>query len=381
MNIYEQLAFLDYIHNGIIVVDKELRVVFWNRWLEFKTFIKKDAIAGTKLYENFNYINEKELKRKVKFVINFKQQSFYTVEPHKFLIDIQLNNITNRTFELMQQNVILAPFTLNGSSDYAIIHIHDVTELEATNQKLKNKIEEIKQQQALIESQSRLAAMGEMMENITHQWKQPLNTILSLSRILKNKIDDKKLISKIYQSAEFLYRTVNDFRNFSVNLADDKSTFNLNESIESTLNIFSFNINKFDIKFDKSIENKEILICGKISEFNQVLLVILNNAKDALEQKESSTNPTIFIKTKIKDDIKDDIVELIIEDNGTGIPKDLLIKIFEPYFTTKFRDQGTGIGLNMAYNIIKKLNGSIVATSSDNGAIFTINLPILKKDN
>lgn len=130
-----KLSFLDSIHSGILIVNEELTVYFWNKWLEARTNISKDEITEENLLDFFHYIDEEQLKRKIKFVKNFKSQSFYSVNPHRFLIDIKLNNITNKVFDLMQQNVILSPFTYNDE-DLIIIQIYDVTELEAVNLKL-----------------------------------------------------------------------------------------------------------------------------------------------------------------------------------------------------------------------------------------------------
>jgi len=373
----DSLKVLDYIYSGMIVIDADLKIHYWNRWLEVKTFIKKESLIGVRITDYFNFIDENELKRKIKFTINFKRQSFYTVGTHKFLIDIELTKITDKIFEVMQQNVIIAPFDLcdDGDKKYALIQIEDVTQLEAAKKRLEIALEKVKLQQATLQSQSRLAAMGEVMENITHQWKQPLNTIISLSNVLSHQLKDKKLINKIKESAEYLHRTVNYFRSFSQDIAQEDSKFDVAESIDKVLGVFDYE--SFGIKIIKSIDvDSNIFVNGKISEFNQVLLVMLNNAKDALELKKES-KPVIKISLKREEDR----VVLDIEDNGTGIKDEIKEKIFEPYFTTKFKDQGTGIGLNMAYNIVKKMKGYIdVGNSSElKGAMFRIVLPVEKE--
>jgi len=386
----EALKVLDYVYAGMIVVDSDLKIYYWNKWLEIKTFIKKDEIIGSHLSDFFNFIDENELKRKVKFTINFKQQSFYTVEPHRFLIDIELTKITDKIFEVMQQNVTITPFnigTSNGNSckndhvlggvgdkKFALIQIDDVTQLEAAKKRLEMALDKLQQQQATLQSQSRLAAMGEIMENITHQWKQPLNTIVSLSGVLSMQLKDKKIINKIKESAEYLHKTVNYFRSFSCDVKQDDSVFNIIESIEKVLGIFDYE--GFGVKIKRDFDVKEVYVKGKISEFNQVLLVILNNAKDACMLKKEC-EPLVLIT--LRED--HEFVYLTIEDNGTGIKDDIKKRVFEPYFTTKFKDQGTGIGLNMAYNIVKNMDGYIIADNSEKlgGALFKIVLPFSKE--
>ena len=385
----EALKVLDYVYAGMIVVDSDLKIYYWNKWLEIKTFIKKDEIIGSYLSDFFNFIDEEELKRKIKFTVNFKQQSFYTVEPHRFLIDIELTKITDKIFEVMQQNVTITPFDIKiteedkcdeifgdiSNKKFALIQIDDVTQLEAAKKRLEMALDKLQQQQATLQSQSRLAAMGEIMENITHQWKQPLNTIVSLSNVLSMQLKDKKVINKIKESAEYLHKTVNYFRSFSCDVKQFDSTFNIIESIEKVLGIFDYE--GFGVRIKRDFDVKEVFVRGRISEFNQVLLVILNNAKDACMLKK--TNEPLVLITLREDH---EFVYLTIEDNGTGLSEDVKKKVFEPYFTTKFKDQGTGIGLNMAYNIIKKMNGYIIADNSEKlgGASFKIVLPFYTEE-
>jgi len=261
--------------------------------------------------------------------------------------------------------VAMTKISLNGR-DTIYVRWRDIHNYKLLQFSLEEQVE--KQSQALITG-SRLAAIGEMMENITHQWKQPLSVILNLVNILKLEFPTNKELTIISEQTKYLNNTIADFKNFSASSEDEKRFFNLNKSIETTLKIFQFQIETHNINIETKLE-ENITIKGDIGKFNQALLVILSNAKDAfLENRIESKS--IILRTWQTDQE----IFLTIEDNGGGIPSKIIDKIFEPYFTTKFKDKGTGIGLSMTHNIIQQIKGSIEVENSKNGAIFKIILP------
>ena len=218
-----------------------------------------------------------------------------------------------------------------------------------------------KEKEKLLNQQSKLAAMGEMLNNIAHQWRQPLSTISTSATGTKIQkeldcLSDTQLhnaLDTINNSAQYLSQTIDDFRNF-FNPANDKiSKFLIDKTIDKTLNIISSELNNKNIKVIKNSSNIEVLLIE--NELIQVLVNIINNAKDALVKIENKKR-LIFI------DIYEDENTLIIEikDNAKGIPLNIIDRIFEPYFTTKHKSQGTGIGLYMSREIIvNHLKGSI----------------------
>jgi len=232
--------------------------------------------------------------------------------------------------------------------------------------------EQVLQQSKAIIVNSRLAGIGEMMENITHQWKQPLSLILNLVQLMKLEISKNKNLSIIEEQTKYLNNTITDFKNYSTPSEQTKKVFNLKESVDASIHLFDFQAEQHQIKITTKLE-KDAKVRGDFRTFNQALLVILSNAKDALiEHKQNDRE----IRIKIKESRKN--ICLIISDNGGGIPNEVIHKIFEPYFTTKFKDKGIGIGLSMTYNIIKQLKGEIDVCNSKYGAIFKITLPKLK---
>ncbi|MGA1932184.1 transporter substrate-binding domain-containing protein [Arcobacter sp. YIC-464] len=220
---------------------------------------------------------------------------------------------------------------------------------------------EIKDKEQLIIQQSKMASLGEMIGNIAHQWRQPLSFISTAATGMKlqkefNQLDDKTFndtIDNISQTTRFLSQTIDDFQNY---LKTDKTKimFNLSSSIEKLLNIVksSFTNNFIDIELDL---DKNIDLNSFENELNQALLNIINNSKDALKDKDYDDR---FIKINTYRKESDAIIEVI--DNAGGIKEEIIDRVFEPYFTTKHKSQGTGLGLYMTHKIINEsLNGEI----------------------
>jgi signal transduction histidine kinase len=250
----------------------------------------------------------------------------------------------------------------------------------------QNKTLEIEkhQKEELLYQQSKMAAMGEMIGNIAHQWRQPLSVISTASTGAKmqkemNCLSDTELIDSltaINTSAQYLSSVIDDFKNF-FNPSNNKITeFDIADTFSKTLNLVKAQFTSKDIEIIQDI--KEFRIASIENELIQVLINILNNARDALITKENHRK-LIFINTYIKDNI----LYLEIKDNAGGIEKDNIDRIFEPYFTTKHKSQGTGIGLYMSKEIIEKhLNGKLNVSNktyvfediSYFGACFTIEL-------
>ncbi len=250
----------------------------------------------------------------------------------------------------------------------------------------KRKILEIekKQKEDLLFQQSKMAAMGEMLGNIAHQWRQPLSNISIASTGTKiqkemNCLSDEQLYSaltSINDSAQYLSQTIEDFRSF-FNPSDNKmNKFFIDDCLNKTLSLVKTQFISKNIEIIKNIENFELLSIE--NELIQVLINILNNARDSLviNQKEKKL---IFINTYKKEDIS--YIEIL--DNAGGIENNIIDRIFEPYFTTKHKSQGTGIGLYMSEEIVRThLNGNITASNEKylydgieyKGAKFTITI-------
>jgi len=241
--------------------------------------------------------------------------------------------------------------------------------------------QEIREQQAILTQQSRLAALGEMIGNIAHQWRQPINSLGLIVQDLKeayrfgelNQSYVETISAKAMEQIHYMSNTIDDFRNF-FNPDKDKKMFSLNKSIQNTKNILKQGIRNNSIECEISIP-KDIFIYGYKNEFSQVIFNLLSNARDAVMSNKPKT-PKIKIQVKNKKNS----AEISVSDNGGGIPPDILPSIFDPYFTTKSEGKGTGIGLYMAKKIIENhMDGSLLVHNTKDGVCFTIVLPIEKK--
>jgi PAS domain S-box-containing protein len=251
---------------------------------------------------------------------------------------------------------------------------------------IKLDITKEKEYQEIFLQQSKMASMGELLENISHQWRQPLSIISSVSSSQKihlqldNQIEKEKLIEsfdKIFNTTQTLSQTIDNLKEF-FNHDDEMTIFNIKESINKSLDLckMSLDINKVTI-IKNNVDGNLI---GKEKELIQALLNILNNSTDAFNTNKID-NRYIYINS----DISNSIITLKIQDNAGGINESIIDKVFDLYFTTKHKYLGTGIGLYMTYQIItKNFNGSINIENSDliindikqKGTLVTINIPI-----
>ncbi len=257
-------------------------------------------------------------------------------------------------------------------------------ELEELNHTLEKRvndaIEKNRQNEQILMQQSKLAAMGEMIGNIAHQWRQPLTRlsliIQNITIAYENDKLNKAFIKKSEKSAldqiEFMSDTIDDFREFFAPNRD-KELFCIEDILKEALKLQSASIKHNNISLNLEMQHC-LKVYGYKNEFAQVILNIINNAKDAFIER-NIKNRKIWIKT-FKEDKN---INIVIIDNAGGIEKENINSIFEPYFTTKFKSMGTGIGLYMSKVIIQKhMNGSISVENVKDGAQFIIKIPINK---
>ncbi|MBU5613986.1 PAS domain-containing sensor histidine kinase [Geomonas azotofigens] len=235
-------------------------------------------------------------------------------------------------------------------------------------------VEELRRQEQLLIRQGRLAAMGEMIGNIAHQWRQPLNTLGLIVQELpsfyeqgmftKQYLDNS--VCRAMQVINYMSRTIDGFRNF-FGPEKEKQRFKAATILEQTLAILQAAFAAAKIAFDVEAD-PEAEIFGSPNEYSQVLVNILMNAKDALLERKVA-DPRIVIRLGWRGGK----TFLTIEDNAGGIPADIVEKVFDPYFTTKGPDKGTGIGLFMSKTIIEKnMQGALTVCNTERGARFCI---------
>jgi len=250
---------------------------------------------------------------------------------------------------------------------------------ENLEKKIKREIENNRTKDIQLLHQSKMASLGDMIANIAHQWRQPLSVISTTASGMKlekeyNLLTDEKFnqyCDSIVYKTEYLSNTIDTFRNF---IKDEKEIKEIviQDSIEMALKIINTTLKNNHIELIKDIHSLDNIKLNIVSgELEQVIINIINNAKDILLER-FIEKP--FVKVSLKE--HKDLIFIIIEDNGGGIQKDIIAKIFEPYFTTKHQSLGTGLGLHMSYKIVKEsLKGNIYVENTGNGAKFFIEIP------
>ena len=253
---------------------------------------------------------------------------------------------------------------------------------------IQQEIDENRKKDVVMFQHARLAQMGEMINNIAHQWRQPLSMVSAIVQNIHFKYQLDKLeadffnknIEEIKKILQQMSQTITDFQNFFHPNREEEEYF-IENSIDHTIDLLGHSMEKSDIEFIRLERNDLVHIMGYPNEFAQTLLNIFSNAKDALLQNDLYEKRCIYIETMLLEDR----LLISISDNAGGIPEDVLDKVFNPYFTTKEQGKGTGIGLYMCKQIIEKnMNGSIYVhnklfPNGENGAEFIIELPNMEE--
>jgi len=253
-------------------------------------------------------------------------------------------------------------------------------ELQKINKNLQEiveeKVKEVRDRDKILLQQSKMAAMGEMIGAIAHQWRQPLNSLALNIQLLEdlaeeNQLTPKKMeefVDKNMQTIQFMSQTIDDFRNF---FRKDKEVteFDLKESIEKTINLQRAQLQDHNISLETHLQ--PVKIKGYKNEFMQVILNLISNAKDAIIERRKIVGD-FKGKVVVTDEIDKDKIVIRIKDNGGGIPEEVKERIFEPYFTTKEEGKGTGIGLYMVKEIVERMGGKVEVRNVDDGAEFII---------
>ncbi len=252
-------------------------------------------------------------------------------------------------------------------------------ELRQLNQSLEQRVrEEVgknREKDHLLIQQSRLAAIGEMIGNIAHQWRQPINALTLLLANIKdayefNELDQDYLDKTVKKGQTIIQRmstTIDDFRNF-FKPNKEKTRFSVNEAVADALSILeaAFKNGNITVALDAA---EEVTAYGYRNEYSQVLLNLLSNAKEAIQER-NALGGEIHVSVSVNNGH----AEVTVEDNAGGIPADILPRIFDPYFTTK--EKGTGIGLYMSKMIIEhSMDGTIAVDNGPGGACFAVTTP------
>ncbi|WP_201352822.1 FIST N-terminal domain-containing protein [Hydrogenimonas urashimensis] len=247
--------------------------------------------------------------------------------------------------------------------------------------RIEQEVQRNREKDKMLYHQSKLAAMGEMINNIAHQWRQPLNIIalvmqdLSLKSKLGNLTPEMVVLAekKINDTLKYLSDTIDDFRSFASEREESSrpGRFEAGKMIKDAIRLISVVLEDVHIRLRLELPEIDCEVNGRANDLKQVILNLVYNAIDILKEREIE-NPEITIGMRC-----DGKVILYVHDNGGGIEKELLDKIFEPYFTTKYQSRGSGLGLYMSKMIVeKRFKGEIEVKNCPEGACFEIKIPV-----
>jgi len=350
-----------------------------------KLILEKNIITGdAELTAIENILESSEYKGNIFYEYDQKlTYSAFLFDERTFIsAGVDLNSIK----KIIERETKISHANLNKKITFLILNILAIAIIffifsylmaKKIEKMFKNYRLKIANSQQLLIQKTKMASMGEMIGNIAHQWRQPLAQLSGIFLDVETAHSHKELTQKYLEKRtdeandllEYMSKTIDDFKEF-YNPNVEQINFNLSLSVYNAIKIVNSSLKFYNINVHVKV-NKSLHVKGQSNEFSQVILNLISNAKD-IALKRKITEPKIEISTN---ETKKNIY-LHVEDNCGGIDKDILEKIFKPYFTTKY-NYGTGIGLYMCKIIIEsKMVGKISATNRDSyGAIFTIILP------
>jgi PAS domain S-box-containing protein len=343
---------------GFVILDSDSNIIRVNREFVEMTGCQEDEILGRKL----DYLN---------IVSHKSDYEKYVRTSSGCIAEVMFKNMQGET-RYAYMNVSLFP--VDEKNSYSVYAFTDITDRISI-------LSEQKDQEQLLIQQSKMAAMGEMIGVIGHQWKQPLNVLNLVIENIKENIESgnpnleeiNRMTDTCSEQVRFMAETIEDFRNYFSHDSTPRP-FDLISTLNNTVRLLSplFGVRGTNIEVVNNLSAREAVF-GVANEFRHCIINILSNSKDAIQQRFSESKD---FKGSVRIEISGDATttQVTISDNGGGIPAHVIEHIFDPYFTTK-GDKGTGIGMYMVKLIIKKMGGDITAQNSNGGACLTITLP------
>ena len=373
-------------NDGILLTDKHGNILMLNpRMIEIFELMPREIIGKP----FFNFI-DKDFVDSAKSILMMKN-----IEPETSTIDVIITHKNKQKHWLE-----LKPTGIYWDIDRAfLIFASDVTlrkkaqeELNTLNLHLENRVKtevrKVEQQQQLLIQKSKLESMGELSAGLAHEINQPLGGLsMGLDNILyklnENELTNEYLVSKLnvlFKDIERIRTIINHVRIFSRDQQNiQKEEIEVQKIIQNSISLIANQFRSENINLEIEPGNKPLFIYANQYRIEQVLLNLLSNARYAVNKKATlSENAEYEKRVTIRVASKTKMMLIMVEDNGIGISEDILSKIFDPFFSTKDPESGTGIGLSISYGIVKESNGKIIAQSiPGKGTTMIVELPIL----
>ncbi|CAM2845358.1 sensor histidine kinase [Helicobacter burdigaliensis] len=351
--------------NAILIVQVEdLKVVKNNA--ASKEILQKDMLSCNVL----ELFSDGELRNYVFEQINLLKENKIR---RSFRVNLTLSN--NKKVPLLF-TLHLFSFAEVTMIYFMIVDLSDIVRLE----------ERLEYKRAMLMQKGKTEELGKMIGNISHQWKQPLNSISLICQTLKtyalkNEEDQEKYeryLGMLNTQVHFMAKTIDEFREF-FKPNKEKTCFKVYEAIEETLKLFYSKVDReMNVKLHKSKDFEKVQICASKNEFQQIIIVLMENARDAIRAKlarEEIKKGKIEIICEKKEE--SNLCNIKVRDNGGGVSTDAHDKVFEVYFTTK--EHGSGIGLPMVNMILEQMAGKVSFANNKDGAEFSIQIPAISE--
>ncbi|MCD8567302.1 MAG: PAS domain S-box protein [Geovibrio sp.] len=418
------LKFKDHVQLFLIIYDITNKVELQKKISEseqlFRTLSEKVPVGIVVFSDKIHYANPMACE-----ISGFSHRELESVSLWELVSPEQQNIVKNSCFSVtgskgftkklqdirlsrrdgVHKNIFMTISGINyEGKQAALATFTDISEIKEVQHQLERKIaaevEKHRQQEMVFMSQSRLAAMGEMLGSIAHQWRQPLNTIGLYVQDMEDAFEHgqinpeyiRETVQKTMLQISMLSKTIDDFSGFykpmdgrtvfsAVTAAADAARLITGRLISDkiALSLITKGTEQktyTDITAGVLLEDNSFLVQGYLSDFKQVILTVLKNAVDSINEKKAAKDPGFAAEIIIEADRTDSEVIIRIRDNGTGIAPENIAKAFDPYFTTKEQGKGTGLGLYMSKTVIESnMNGQITLENTEDGAVLTIILP------
>lgn len=392
---------------GVLATDRQGRITLVNSSAENLIGQKYRFMMGREIgdiIQMYDYSTGEDLSGQLSSLENTSRKTFRAniVSSHAGIITVTIisSAMLNSKGDVIGFVYVFRDITERIRMEQELINRKQ--QLEEINRNLELRVEEEaekrRRNEQLLFEQAKFAAMGQMISAIAHQWRQPLNALALYTQDIEDaysagEVDGEYLESYVQNSMSLINHmsyTIDDFRNF-FHSSNVKEKVNLVDVVAQSLSLVSTQLRNQNVDFEISVragDKSDVFVnnmppAGYVygqdvdifpSELKQVVLNIIQNARDAItekREKSTKTSGNIFISIEYLNEK----VILSISNNGGRIPEDSLVRIFDPYYTTKPEGEGTGIGLYMSKIMVEDhMGGFLIAENIDNGAKFTITL-------